>query len=190
MDMLALTRKRQRIMSRRENAREATVGLLFDKSGLPQALISADGVVTVANEAFRQLVGIEAVEGMPVMDTALVGCVPEFLDHVSAAREQERPIEVRAHVETEDSAPLDLSLWFVPFNEECVHVLVRYVLRPRARRVSSIKRRQENRERRADTDSAPYLDISTVGADDLVADREAEPGTVRACREERLEDAG
>jgi serine/threonine protein kinase len=191
MDMLALNRKRQRSAAPRSvGAREATVSLLFDKSGLPQALLTTDGVVAVANEAFGQLIGQGSVEGMSVADTALVGCVPDFLDHVSAARDQERPIEVRAHVEAENSAPLDLSLWLVPFSDEYVHVLVRYVQRMQARRESSAQRRQQNRERRAHTDSGPYLDISTVSADDLVADREAEPGAIGTRGEERLENAG
>jgi eukaryotic-like serine/threonine-protein kinase len=140
MDMLALSRRRNRhVTSKPANVRDATVSQLFDQSALPQAVISADGVITVANHAFAQLVDSESVEGIAVAETSLASCVPDFADHVQAACEQQRPIEVRAYVEVEDSAPIDLSLWLVPFGDQ-VHVLVRHVLRPLQRRRSPSRR--------------------------------------------------
>ena len=50
--------------------------------------------------------------------------------------------------------------------------------------------RERDREGRAAAEGGADADVTAVGADDLVDDREAEAGAVGAGGEERLEDAG
>jgi serine/threonine protein kinase len=181
MDMLALTRRRQRTPSiSAVSAREATLELLFDKSTLPQAVI-ADGVVQVANRAFAQLLARERVEGVSIANTTLVECVPGLLAGLSVVTSQHRPVELRASVDTEDGAALDLVVWLAPFSSELVHVLVRYDL---------LGGWQQDREGGTFADGGADLYITAMSPDDFVADGEAEPGPVWTCSEERFKDAG
>jgi serine/threonine protein kinase len=181
MDMLALSRRRRQRSPglKAISAREATLELLFDKSSLPQAVI-ADGVVQVANRAFAQLVAVDRAEGITIADTSLVECVPGLLAGLSVVSSQQKPVELRASLDTDDGAALDLVVWLAPFTSELVHVLVRYDV---------LGGWQQDRERRAFSDSGPDLDITAMSADDFVADREAEAGAIGTSREERLEDA-
>ncbi len=126
MDMLALTRRRRsRASIKPINTRDTVVGLSFDKSSMPQAVIGHEGVITVANDAFAQLVGTESIEGKSITETALSVCVPELVEGLRAACEQARPLELRSRVRGDDCPPLDLTVWLVPFAGDHIHMLVR-----------------------------------------------------------------
>jgi serine/threonine protein kinase len=181
MDMLALTRKRQRSPTMRVvSAREATLELLFDKSSLPQAVI-ANGVVQVANRAFAQLLAVDHAEGLAIVDSSLVGCVPGLLAGLGVVSSQQRPVELRASVDTDDGSSLDLVVWLAPFTAELVHVLVRYDL---------LGGWQQDGERGAFADGGADMYITAMSPDDFVTDGETEAGPIWTCGEERFKDAG
>jgi len=125
MDMLAISRRRQRTGAHTAALRrDAVINVLFESSNLPQAVLSGNGHVDVANTAFAQLLGTErdGLEGSNVRDTALLECVPGLLDAVRAVRNAGRAAELRAQVE---AASLELVIWLTPFTAELVHLLVR-----------------------------------------------------------------
>ena len=128
MDMLALARRRQRAGGH-TNAlrRDAVINALFESSNLPQAVLSIDGQIDVANSAFAQLLGTDraGLEGCAVRDTALVDCVPGLLDALREVAAAKRPVEHRAHVDADEGSALDLTIWLTPFGTDAAHLLVR-----------------------------------------------------------------
>ena len=128
MDMLAIRRHRHRAGAQTAALRrDAMINVLFESSHLPQALVSINGHIDVANTAFAQLLGTEreSLEGSAIRDTALLDCVPGLLDAVRAVHETRRPAERRAHANATDDAALDLVIWLTPFTDAMVHLLVR-----------------------------------------------------------------
>ena len=125
MDMLAFARKRRTGSVRPAARRDALVSVLFDKSPFPQAVVTADGTIDVANEAFAQLLGRENIEGTAVSDTSLAEHVPALLESVQTVREQGAPAEMCALVKGGEGPALELVIWLAPFTSESVHVLVR-----------------------------------------------------------------
>ena len=127
MDMLALTRRRRTGALKADSRRDAMINVLFESSNLPQALLTIDGEIDVANSAFAQLLGAERerLEGSAVHDTPLVDAVPGLLDSLRAVYEAGRAAEQRARVDGAEGASLDLVIWLTPFNAETVHMLVR-----------------------------------------------------------------
>jgi serine/threonine protein kinase len=123
MDMLAMER-RMRVL-KPENARTATMHLLFEQSTMPQAAIAPNGTISVANRAFAQLLGDanSDVEGLDLFDTALAQHVPELMRTLRSVQRHKTAAELRAHIEGDD--PFDLVVWIAPFSSDAVHVLVR-----------------------------------------------------------------
>ena len=119
MDMLDITRRRARGSGGMPatSTRDALLVEAFERSQLPQAIVSADGVVAFANRAFSELLGAgdASVEGMPLAATALAACVPGLGRAVQACHEQRAVLERRANVLRGDGErPLALALWLTP----------------------------------------------------------------------------
>jgi serine/threonine protein kinase len=134
MDMLALTQRRR--VPKPENLREQTLAAAFDKSRLPQALISRSGELAFANRAFCQLVGADTVDGKHISDTELAVVFPALLRTIVLTHEQGKPQERRARVYRGSSQPaLELVLWFSPLNlpGHDVHLTIRYDDEPKRR---------------------------------------------------------
>ena len=119
MDMLDLTRRRARGSGAAPaiNTRDAVFVEAFERSRLPQAIVSSDGVVAVANRAFAELLGAgdAAIEGQPLATTALAACVPGLARAVQTCHEQSTALERRANVlRGDDARPLALVVWLTP----------------------------------------------------------------------------
>jgi eukaryotic-like serine/threonine-protein kinase len=114
------------------NPREQAIGAAFERSRLPQALISVDGVITYHNRAFAKMTGnVDAgVEGRLVDATSLGIALPDLIDDLRRVCADRKACERRAHVDRgPDRAPLELVLWMSPLSiPECeVHVVIRVV---------------------------------------------------------------
>ncbi|MBA2538123.1 MAG: hypothetical protein H0V17_00685, partial [Deltaproteobacteria bacterium] len=130
MDMLALTQRR-RLPLKVENPRETALSAAFDKSRLPQALISFAGDIAFANTAFCQLVGAAeaGIEGRHISDTELSVVFPALLRTIVTTYESGKPQERRARVfRGADQPALELVMWFAPLSlpGSEVHLLIRY----------------------------------------------------------------
>jgi PAS domain S-box-containing protein len=132
MDMLDMGRRRARGSGalRGESTRDASVMQAFERSRVPQALLSVQGTVVIANEAFAKLLGYEdkTVEGVSVAETALAEYVPSLMRAVRAVHIDGNPAERRATVDRgQGVAPLELTLWLLPlpFPGQEVQLLVK-----------------------------------------------------------------
>jgi serine/threonine protein kinase len=132
MDMLDMGRRRVKGsgVMRAENTRDVAITQSFERSRVPQALLSLDGKVVVANAAFAKLVGqdISALEGLSVADTALAEFVPGLMRAIKAVHNDAKATERRAKVYRGTDRPaLELTLWLLPlpFPGQEVHLLVR-----------------------------------------------------------------
>lgn len=128
MEMLDMSPRRARGSGavRAESAREASLVQAFERSHLPQALVSIEGVVAFANSAFGQLVG--RLDGLALADSALATHVPGLTRVLRAVHADGRPAERRAKIyRGERQAPLELTLWFapLPFPGQEIHLIVR-----------------------------------------------------------------
>jgi eukaryotic-like serine/threonine-protein kinase len=131
MDMLDMGRRRARPSGilKLENARDAALASLFERSKLPQAIVSVEGIIGYANKAFAKLVGHteQPIEGEALDTTALVANVPGLLRAIRTVHIQGRPSEVRAQVYRDEVPVLELVIWLVPapLPGEQVHLLIR-----------------------------------------------------------------
>jgi eukaryotic-like serine/threonine-protein kinase len=132
MDMLDMGRRRARGsgMMQTDSSREAAIAQAFDRSRIPQALVSLDGTIAHGNRAFSKLVNLDdkGVDGLPITDTPLTTYVPGLLRAMRAVHIDGKPAERRARVfRGTDRPPLELVIWFTPLpvpGQE-IHVLVR-----------------------------------------------------------------
>jgi len=132
MDMLDMGRRRARGsgLVQADNPRESMVGQAFERSRLPQALVSVEGVLAVANRAFAKLVGMDdkGVDGLSITDTALATFVPGLMRALRLCHQEGKPTERRAKVyRGADRTPLELTIWLAPLpvpGHE-IHLLVR-----------------------------------------------------------------
>ena len=89
LDMLDLGRRRRASMQFEAptTPRESLLASAFDRSRVPQALVSLDGRIGHANAAFAPLIGVAdgAVEGLSITATTLNGLVPGFMRALKAA---------------------------------------------------------------------------------------------------------
>src|SRR5260221_7064257 len=134
MDMLDMGRRRGARGSgpvHTESAREVMIGQLFERSRLPQAMVSIEGTLVFANRAFSKLVGVDidkGVDGLAVTDTALATFVPGLMRAVQKCHAEGKPSERRAKVyRGADKPPLELAIWLSPLPVPGyeVHLLVR-----------------------------------------------------------------
>jgi serine/threonine-protein kinase len=112
-----------------DERRDAILIAAFERSRVPQALVSLDGDIVLANKGFARLLGIErGLEGMNVSETTLATVVPGFARAVRTAHHTGQTCERRARVFRGHDAPaLELTLWFSPLGAPGleVHLLVR-----------------------------------------------------------------
>jgi serine/threonine-protein kinase len=134
MDMLDMGRRRAKSAPvRPEAARESSLAQAFERSKVPQALLSVDGVLAAANKAFAKLVGREdfaTLDGVALADTALATFVPGLARALRAVHAEGKATERRASVyRGADKPALELVLWILPLpvpGQE-LHLLVRVV---------------------------------------------------------------
>jgi len=130
MDALELVRRRHpSVPVVTDNRRDAILVAAFERSRVPQALVSLDGDIVVANKGFARLLGIDGkVEGLNISQTTLATVVPGFARAVRTVYHSGQPCERRARVFRGNDAPaLQLTLWFAPLGAPGleVHLLVR-----------------------------------------------------------------
>jgi PAS domain-containing protein len=101
----------------------------FDRSRVPQALISIEGRIEFSNKAMCRLLGQdEGVDGLNVSETTLNGVVPGLMRALRAAHVDGKPCERRARVYRGDNKPaLELTLWFcpLPLPGTEIHLMIR-----------------------------------------------------------------
>jgi len=132
MDMLDMGRRRSRGSGAipPENAREASITQAFDRSRIPQAILSVDGLFVATNRAFNKLVNQDekGCDGLVLSETTLTTFVPGLLRALRAVHVDGKPIERRAKVfRGNDRPPYELSIWLspLPIPGQEIHMLVR-----------------------------------------------------------------
>ena len=130
MDALELVRRRhQSVPVVSDNRRDAILVAAFERSRVPQALVSIDGDIVLANKGFARLLGVEAgVEGLNVSETTLATVVPGFGRALRSVHHSGQPSERRARVFRGRDAPaLELTLWLSPLGAPGleIHLMVR-----------------------------------------------------------------
>ncbi len=130
MDMLEMGRRRRAVGTvQPETPRELTIVAAYERSRVPQALVSLDGRIEFANKAFGRLLGQEdGVEGLSLTETTLNSVVPGIMRALRSAHGDGKPLERRARVYRGDDKPaLELTLWFcpLPLPGTEIHVMIR-----------------------------------------------------------------
>ena len=132
MDMLDMGRRRQRVSGSVpiENVRDAAVVQAFDRSRLPQALLSIDGHFVHCNKAFNKLVNQDekGCDGLSLTDTTLVQFVPGLMRALRSVHIDGKPVERRAKVfRGHDRPPYELQIWLSPLSIPGgeIHMIVR-----------------------------------------------------------------
>lgn len=113
-----------------DDPRSLGIATAFERSRMPQALVSTAGTITFHNRAFGKLVGkIEGgVEGASVETTSLGGQLPHLVRELREAHVANKPRELRAHVDRgPDRPPLTLIVWVSPLSiPSCeLHLVIR-----------------------------------------------------------------
>jgi serine/threonine-protein kinase len=131
MDMLDMGRRRSaRGSGMLEASREATLQMAFDRSRLPQALVSIEGTMFTANKAFNRLVSRDekGVDGLAITELSIATHVPGLLGALRAVHTAGKPQERRAKVyRGKEKRPLELVVWLspLPIPGQEIHLLVR-----------------------------------------------------------------
>jgi serine/threonine-protein kinase len=132
MDMLDMGRRRARGSGviPAENARETSISQAFERSRIPQALMSVEGVFVATNRAFNKLVNQDekGCDGLTLSDTTLMTFVPGLMRALRSVHVDGKPIERRAKVfRGNDRPPYELSIWLspLPIPGQEIHMLVR-----------------------------------------------------------------
>jgi serine/threonine protein kinase len=133
MDMLDMGRRRSRTsgaLAPTENARETAIHQAFERSRIPQAILSVEGAFVATNRAFNKLVNQDekGCDGLILSDTTLCTFVPGLMRALRTVHGDGKPIERRAQVfRGNDRPPYELSIWLTPLpivGQE-IHLLVR-----------------------------------------------------------------
>ncbi|HTL37469.1 MAG TPA: protein kinase [Kofleriaceae bacterium] len=132
MDMLDMGRRRARGSGalQTENARETAIMQAFDRSRIPQAIVSVEGYVVSCNRAFNKLVNMDekGCEGLALEDTTLHTFVPGLSRALRAVHVGGKPQERKARVyRSKERPPLELTVWLspLPIPGQEIHLLVR-----------------------------------------------------------------
>jgi serine/threonine-protein kinase len=133
MDMLDMGRRRSRTsgaMAPTENARETAIQQAFERSRIPQAIMSVEGAFVATNRAFNKLVNQDekGCDGLILADTTLCTFVPGLMRALRTVHADGKPIERRAQVfRGNDRPPYELSIWLtpLPIAGQEIHLLVR-----------------------------------------------------------------
>ncbi|HEX5058900.1 MAG TPA: serine/threonine-protein kinase [Kofleriaceae bacterium] len=132
MDMLDMGRRRPRGSGAipPENARETSITQAFDRSRIPQAILSVEGLFVATNRAFNKLVNQDekGCDGLILSDTTLSTFVPGLMRALRTVHVDGKPVERRAKVfRGNDRPPYELSIWLspLPIPGQEIHMLVR-----------------------------------------------------------------
>jgi serine/threonine protein kinase len=132
MDMLDMGRRRARGSGvlQTENARETSIVQAFDRSRIPQAILSVEGHIVASNRALNKLVNQDekGCEGLVITDTTLATFVPGLLRALRTVHIDGKPTERKARVfRSSDRPPLELTIWLtpLPIPGQEIHMLVR-----------------------------------------------------------------
>jgi eukaryotic-like serine/threonine-protein kinase len=132
MDMLDMGRRRSRGSGAMppEKARETSITQAFDRSRIPQAIMSVDGLFVATNRAFNKLVNQDekGCDGLLLAETTLMTFVPGLMRALKSVHVDGKPIERRAKVfRGNDRPPYELSIWLspLPIPGQEIHMLVR-----------------------------------------------------------------
>jgi len=115
----------------RDATRELPIVTAFERSRLPQALVSIDGVIAIHNRAFTKLLGSgsgDGVEGRLLVDTRLGTALPNLMADLRRVHTEGRPYERRELIDRgPGEAPLQLIAWMTPVSVPgCdVHLILR-----------------------------------------------------------------
>jgi serine/threonine protein kinase len=122
-------RNRARGTTSPTTSRDATIVAAYERSMIPQALLSLDGTVVFANKAFQQLLGLNAkTDAVELAHTPLPQLVPGIARAIRAVHATGAPTHRHARIYRDDAlAPLHLTLWLAPLALEGseVHVMIR-----------------------------------------------------------------
>jgi serine/threonine protein kinase len=132
MEMLDMGRRRARGTGSKQpgDDRESLVQQAFDRSRLPQALVSVSGLILTANKSFVKLVGQEgtSLDNTQISETPLMQFVPGLMRAIKSVHVDHKPIERRARVfRGADTPPLELIIVLSPLPMAgCeVHMIIR-----------------------------------------------------------------
>lgn len=134
MDMLDMGRRRSSArgsgMMEAAGSREASLQMAFDRSRIPQALVSIEGTMFTANKAFKRLVSMDAkdLDGMAISELSIATHVPGLLRALRVVHTEGKPQERRAKVSRgKDRRPLELVVWLspLPIPGQEIHLFVR-----------------------------------------------------------------
>ena len=131
MDMLDMSRRRRSASALRPEAnRDLILVAAFERSRIPQALVSIEGIIVFANKAFARLLGHKdgSVDGHDLATSSLAAVVPGLMRAMRSAHTGGKPCERREHVyRGEDRPPLDLVAWFspLPVPGQEIHLMIR-----------------------------------------------------------------
>lgn len=118
MDMLDMGRRRTRTSGtmQTEDAREQSITTAFERSRMPQAIMSLEGVIVASNKAFNKFVNRDdGAEGISISDTTLPTHVPGLLRALRVAHVGGKPHERKALVRRSGGRPpLELTVWLSP----------------------------------------------------------------------------
>jgi eukaryotic-like serine/threonine-protein kinase len=122
MHMLEMSPRRLTTAATKTDRRGGAAAQLFEQSLLPQAVISADGTIKLANRAFAMLLGEPdgTLKGRPLCEVPLQLWVPDLPRALRRVRSERAPIERRARRWSNE-----LIVWLTPTGMgDDVHMLV------------------------------------------------------------------
>ena len=133
MDMLDMGRRRSARGSGTMEAagsRDSALQMAFERSRIPQALVSIEGTLSTANRAFNKFVNMDekGVDGLPITDLSIASYVPGLLRALRTVHTDGKPSERRAKVfRGKDRPPLELVIWLtpLPIPGQEIHMLIR-----------------------------------------------------------------
>jgi len=118
MDLLDVGRRRTAAGTLRpEVPREAMLAAAFERSRLPQALLTRDGTIVASNQALLRLLAQDdgAVDGLDVEQTTIGAVVPGLARALRSAHAEGKPCEHRARLlRGPDQPALELTVWLSP----------------------------------------------------------------------------
>jgi len=130
MDMLDMGRRRTAAGTMKpEVTRDAVLVAAFERSRVPQALLSLEGTIVYSNKAFLRLLGQDTpVEGLDIKQTTLHTVLPGLQRAMRTTHTDGKPCERRARVfRGNDQPSLELSVWLspLPLPGTEIHMLIR-----------------------------------------------------------------
>jgi serine/threonine protein kinase len=130
MDMLGMSKRRKAgptriVVEKTADSRDELARFAFDGSRLPMALLSADGIILVANPSFAKFVmGVAvAVEGLPARSTRLVSAWQDFSSDLARAAGGQ-PIRRLLELQAAPGRVQRLMVWLDAVGEQRISIVV------------------------------------------------------------------